>query len=199
MGRPTSVTTDDQERIYVADLATMNINVYDRDGNYLREIGSRGRGPGEFQRITSMYMKGEFLLVYDKYNSRITQFTLDGSISKMIALDSPRGNAKIRSLEEGYLFLFKEGTYRDHGAAKDQSQPLFHIYGNDFQQVIQEFAPANRVVDVNSPVVGVHMGNNPGHLTLSPTEDTLLYAPSLYDGTLYRYVKKETTGYKMAV
>ena len=53
-GQPIAVRTDVEGNIYVADRASKYIKVFDQDGNYLRSLGGRGRGPGEFQEMEFM-------------------------------------------------------------------------------------------------------------------------------------------------
>ena len=53
-GQPIAVATDDANNIYVADHQSSDIRVFDSAGNFVRRIGRRGRGPGEFQFITGV-------------------------------------------------------------------------------------------------------------------------------------------------
>ena len=63
-GQIGAIATDSDQNIYVADRQAWGIKVYDSSGRYLHTIGHRGQGPGEFQRITSLYIdKNDHLLV----------------------------------------------------------------------------------------------------------------------------------------
>lgn len=53
-GQPIAVATDDVDNIYVADHQSSDVRVFDSAGNFVRRIGRRGRGPGEFQFITGV-------------------------------------------------------------------------------------------------------------------------------------------------
>ncbi|MFQ5570011.1 MAG: 6-bladed beta-propeller [Rhodothermales bacterium] len=44
-GKVESIATDSEGHIYVADGASMSIRVFDKNGRYVRTIGSHGRGP----------------------------------------------------------------------------------------------------------------------------------------------------------
>jgi len=63
--------------MFVPQLADASIRVFDRDGTYLRSIGRRGEGPGEFAALLRMGIRGDSLWVSDR--SRLTWFSLDGS------------------------------------------------------------------------------------------------------------------------
>jgi len=73
------IDVDEDENIYIADLDSAHIRVFDRDGQYIRTIGRKGQGPGEIQmpyyvQITS---KNE-LLVQDRGARRLLYFALNG-------------------------------------------------------------------------------------------------------------------------
>ncbi len=74
-----SIDVDEKENVYVADLVSAHIKVFDRHGQYIRTIGRRGQGPGEMQmpyyvQITS---KNE-LLVQDMGARRLLFYALNG-------------------------------------------------------------------------------------------------------------------------
>jgi hypothetical protein len=50
---------DDEGNLYVVDANGNRISVFDREGNWLHDIGRQGQGPGEFQRPTEVeYVDG---------------------------------------------------------------------------------------------------------------------------------------------
>jgi len=74
-----SIAVDEIERIYVSDRKESHIKVYDQNGKYLRTIGRKGQGPGEFQRITRIQiLTSDNLLVYNSKTRRLSFFSLDG-------------------------------------------------------------------------------------------------------------------------
>lgn len=45
---PVSVKTDADNNIYILDMKACSVKKFDKDGNFLRSYGGKGRGPGEF-------------------------------------------------------------------------------------------------------------------------------------------------------
>src|SRR5690625_7566686 len=45
-GEPVAVRTDQEGLIYVADRGSMEVKVFDSDGQYIKRIGGSGGGPG---------------------------------------------------------------------------------------------------------------------------------------------------------
>jgi 6-bladed beta-propeller/NHL repeat len=76
-GRPTGLALLG-ERLYVADVAHHSIEVFDKGGAFVKTIGRRGEGPGEFNFPTHLAAAGDRLLVTDALNSRVQVFDTDG-------------------------------------------------------------------------------------------------------------------------
>ncbi|MDZ7773020.1 MAG: 6-bladed beta-propeller [Balneolaceae bacterium] len=92
-GGPRYIRTDSENRIYVA---TMNnsIRVFGPEGKYLKNIGRRGRGPGEFIGITAMAIgNNDELIVYDGRLRRLTKFFNFGDSLKSQTLQHPTWTA----------------------------------------------------------------------------------------------------------
>lgn len=67
---PLAVAADANFRSYVADYLDNSIKVYER-GRYITSIGKTGAGPGEFKRITDLWLDNDLLYVADSLNGRI--------------------------------------------------------------------------------------------------------------------------------
>jgi len=77
--KPGRYTVDAQDNVYIQDEADMAIKVFDRQGNYLRTIGRKGSGPGEFGRIADMAILPDGrLLVTDFETRRTSLFSPEG-------------------------------------------------------------------------------------------------------------------------
>jgi 6-bladed beta-propeller len=63
---PYDVIRDTSGNIYVLDIGNTQIQKLDAEGKFLKTIGRRGQGPGEFQSPSSMDIDGENnLFVFD--------------------------------------------------------------------------------------------------------------------------------------
>jgi len=79
-----SMAVDDTERIYVLDAGESHVKVFDQKGTYIRSIGKRGQGPGEFITPLSISITGQNDLVVDDLRSRLVFFSLEGEFMKNI-------------------------------------------------------------------------------------------------------------------
>jgi hypothetical protein len=98
------ISLDSKDQIYVADIQAQHIQVYAPDGSYVRTIGKRGSGPGEFQGAAFVLVgPGDTLLVPDVQNQRINRFTPDGSVLGSVRIELQQGLPIIFQGTEGGL------------------------------------------------------------------------------------------------
>ena len=84
-------------RIVVADAGAAELRMFDADGQFIRRIGRRGGGPGEFRFIARLYPRGgDGLLVYDGAGPRLSVFDTSGAFVGLADIDSVRGDSTAR-------------------------------------------------------------------------------------------------------
>ncbi len=67
------------------------IQLYDADGNFVREIGSVGNGPRDFVSTPTLAMKGDTIVALDGIQARVMLFTLGGKFIRSFQI-RPRGS-----------------------------------------------------------------------------------------------------------
>ena len=75
-----TLVVDDAGNIFVLDSKAANVKVFDASGKYIRTIGRKGQGPGEFNAPMTLSINapaGE--LVVHQAGERISYFKLDGT------------------------------------------------------------------------------------------------------------------------
>ena len=78
--RPTGLAFEKKtSRLYVADTLGSRIYAYDQRGKRLFSFGKRGKGAGEFNYPTHLFLKGDTLIVNDTMNFRVQAFDLQGN------------------------------------------------------------------------------------------------------------------------
>lgn len=70
----TAVAVDSTGAMYVGQPQNGTVRVYDAEGNFVRNLGSAGEGPGEFRSIQDLGWVGDTLWVLDPELGRITLF-----------------------------------------------------------------------------------------------------------------------------
>jgi len=79
LNKPIEMHVDDQGRVYVLDWGDMQIKMYGPDGRFLRTIGRRGQGPGEFTTPAFMALMSDGrICLLDGGQHRVSFLSNDG-------------------------------------------------------------------------------------------------------------------------
>ncbi len=75
--------------VVVADYGLHGLRYFDREGNYLRQVGREGEGPGEFRYLARMLRCGDSLHTQDIQLRRMGVFGLDGELARSYSPGGP--------------------------------------------------------------------------------------------------------------
>ncbi len=79
--RPTNAAVDQDGNLYVADTFNNRVEIFDADGNFIREFGKAGDGPGYFARPKGIAVDGDgHVWVADAVQDRVQVFTAEGQL-----------------------------------------------------------------------------------------------------------------------
>ncbi len=188
LARPLAVRTDSEGNIYIADQGSLEIKVFDRDGAYLRSIGGRGRGPGEFLSMELVELTPEeHFVVMDRGNLKYITITKEGEFveSHPYNMSDQFYPQAIRYLvNENLLALFFNTSSREETPIEDRD--LFHIASRDFQERKESFFPIKQV-DTKNRLLHGFMQWHPGSFLLLDGEEKLVFTPSTYLGKFFVY------------
>lgn len=91
-------------RIFIHDVETNMVYIFNMQGKFINKVGKRGNGPGEFFQPESMAIDPfrNQLLVYDTFIRKIFYFTLDGEFlhADQMAI---RGNQNFRVISPNLM------------------------------------------------------------------------------------------------
>ncbi|MEJ0077952.1 MAG: peptidyl-alpha-hydroxyglycine alpha-amidating lyase family protein [Alphaproteobacteria bacterium] len=89
--QPTDVTWDPQSNIYISDgYVNARVAKLDRNGNWLKSWGEKGKGPGQFDLLHSIAADAQGnIYVADRNNRRIQVFDGEGTLKREIKIDVP--------------------------------------------------------------------------------------------------------------
>ena len=168
---------DDRGWLYVADTGETSIRIYDKNGEFQKMIGQKGSGPGEFEFISSLFIdSNDRLLVVDPNNARITSFTLGGNLISTWELPSITVVHQVAELMDGRFVLV--GQHRDQ---------LVHVVDSDFSRIESSLVHIEDLLKTNTREERIFLQFAlPGSVLVFP-DNSILYAPTVYDGELYVY------------
>ena len=82
------LAVDDNENIYAMDEGAGHVKVYDKNGRFIRSIGRRGEGPGEFLYPNMIFITGEGQFVVEDFIRSLIYFSIDGTYQKTVPTSS---------------------------------------------------------------------------------------------------------------
>ncbi len=85
--KPTAITCDDNGTYYIVDSGDLSVAIYDTNGTYLRSLGGRGQGPGEFEAIDLAGIEDNIITLFDYKLLRFSTFDSDGTLIRVTRAD----------------------------------------------------------------------------------------------------------------
>ncbi|NGP87292.1 6-bladed beta-propeller [Fodinibius halophilus] len=179
------VESADNGNIYVADAAESVIKVYSSNGDYLKSFGEKGRGPGEFNTIRNIELADSTIYVWDQPLQRLSVFNVDGKLLKTHSIKGVASTIKIIPFMDSFLLLYPEGRTDPSNIA---DVTLAHFYKADLSAKKSSFL---KISDLNIGNKGISsfLFSITGSV-LKKNNDSLMFVPSIYSGTFYRFKKQ---------
>ena len=115
------IGSDEAENIYLCDIQACNIKKFSADGKFIKTIGRKGQGPGEFNMPWRMAVTGNRLFIYDMGNRRLCALTTDGEYIKSIGIQNTEGRPRnMRAHPGGNILVEREIIhYREEDRPQD--------------------------------------------------------------------------------
>ncbi len=85
--------------------------VYGSDGEFIRELGGKGAGPGQFETIQNLNVLGDSLAFYDRSLLRLSIFRVDGTLVSVLPTRK-YGRPSGIDLLPGNLLALRSNYYR---------------------------------------------------------------------------------------
>lgn len=137
---PSDIEVDhDRSLIYIVDAGSCRVLVFDFGGGFLRSIGRKGKGPGEFTRPTGMcLMKDGGIAVADSSSNRIEVFDAAGKFDRSVTVTEARVADLV--FADGRFYTvpsFGASGYAVTMGSQDHSQPLVNILDEQGKKVLE--------------------------------------------------------------
>ena len=111
--QPIRLAVDDDGNIYVADMSDSKIKVFDAQGNFIRSIGEKGQGPGEFSSIGEIkILPNGNLIALDYRNRRTSIFDKNG---KFLSSYTWKNHQYFILLTTDSSYTMQENVYEKQG------------------------------------------------------------------------------------
>ncbi len=123
---------DGAGNIYLCDIRACNVKKFSPEGKFLKIIGRKGQGPGEFNMPSQIAVTSNRLFIYDMGNRRLCAMTTDGEYIKSIGIQNTEGRPRnMQALPGGDIIVEREIIYF---AEQDRPQDcLIQVFSPDLE------------------------------------------------------------------
>jgi DNA-binding beta-propeller fold protein YncE len=91
---PRSIIMMPEGQLLVTDTGNHRLQLFDRDGNFIRLVGQLGAGPGQFNEPVGLVLSPDgWVYLADTWNARVQRFTLDLAPSLNWPIDGWEGDS----------------------------------------------------------------------------------------------------------
>ncbi len=145
-----SMAVDAEDNIYAADAGHAEVRVFVAAGRFVRRIGRRGQGPGEFAFPSMIHVTGDTVVVMDGQLRRMTAFTRAGDVLTTWSLNVPGSPVRVSPVAPvpgGWLAwsMRTEGWSYVPGVTRRDTIRVVRI--PDMQAALDALARAGRTAD----------------------------------------------------
>jgi hypothetical protein len=160
------VATDAAGRIFVIDDGSRVIRLFDADGRFVRRIGQRGSGPGEFTSIAALVVRGDTVHALDLNRHAGAFFDAAGTLLRTYAsMRSDRSMLRLMAAGPSGWYADPESPFLRPPLELGAEQVYWtHVRRIDMRQLDAALASAAAADSVMVPVVSYPFGRSIGFL-----------------------------------
>jgi DNA-binding beta-propeller fold protein YncE len=126
------LTFDSEDNIYIADSSANNIKVFDPEGQFIKTLGRKGQGPGEFQMPYHLAVSEGRIVVWELGNRRLSVLTESGEFLKSVQMSPTDGwPRKICFLPNGNFVIERLRTF--YGDNEKPQECFIEIYSPELE------------------------------------------------------------------
>jgi hypothetical protein len=119
-----------------------SISLYSRSGQFLKDIGRRGEGPGEYKMAGRSSVRGDTLFVYDPDLQRVTYYTVS---------DKPAGSFSVGVRSARAMDVLKDGRILFNGLVRTTASAAYPLHITSRNTTVRSFGASRPTVDPTRP------------------------------------------------
>ncbi len=152
---PRGFAADGQGLIYVSDTKENHSTVFDAAGTFLKTIGRKGQGPGEFQYLGEIeFSQGRLIASEGK---KITILDREGGFIRAAKLEDRGMPRRMKALPDGRIVI--ETMITDYQSRGHDRETALDLYSADlafvktvYQRPIRQYKPITEPVATDLPI-----------------------------------------------
>lgn len=189
---PNLLEVDSKGNIFVVDNQGFEVRVFDKSGIFKHVIGEKGRGPGDFLKISSLnVIEDDSLIIFDDMNQRFSKIVGQRFISFFPVENLSMGFLDVeRILENRNKYLVLMNSSRIKG-----KQDILFVTDRSFSKIEENHGEKLNLWNIEDEFTQVHSKAQDALYTLS-TNGILFATPKYYENYISRIDLRSVVGTK---
>lgn len=191
---PQLLEIDSNENIYLVDYTGTEIMVFDETGAYKGKIGRKGRGPGDFLKITSLnVIENDTLIVFDAGNQRFSKIKNQQIVESFSSHDLDIGYLDVKKIwAYGNKFLIAMNTASHEGT----DNKILFITNRNFSNLDKGLNSSLNIWNVRDEFTTSHTSAKDAVYVLT-SDDYLFVTPVYYENYITKIDLENSKGIKL--
>jgi len=177
-----AVATNSHGDVYITNTSDHTIRVFDKNGSFIRKLGGKGRGPGEFMELTSISLDvDDRVVAVDRFQDKVVRYKVNSADFESFLLPET-SLATLRMAQtlpnDQMLMVYK------HTEGPNSEANMIHIIDRVNVEVVGRYVDAfTHFYDRNKPIE-VEMSSVPRFEATNFTSSKIAISPGDYTGTI---------------
>lgn len=177
-----AVAVNSKGEVFITNTSDHTIRVFNKDGEFLRKMGGKGRGPGEFMDLTSISIDAQDrVTAVDRFQDKVVRFkAISTDFDEFLLPETSLATLRMaQTLPNGHMVMI----YR-HTEGPNSEANLVHQVDTENEKVIGRYADAfTYFYDRNIPIE-VEMSSVPRYEATKFGSDKIALSSGNYTGTI---------------
>lgn len=183
-----AVAVNSHGDVYITNTSDNTIRVFDKNGTFIRKMGGKGRGPGEFMDLTSISIDGQDRVsAVDRFQDKVVRFKANSTnYEEFLLPETSLATLKMaHTLPNEQMVMVYKYTEGPNSEAN-----LIHLVDLHNEIVIGRYVDAfTHFYDRNKPIE-VEMSSSPRYEATNFASSKIAISPGDYTGTIATYDTK---------
>lgn len=138
--------------------------VFDRKtGDFIREIGHSGRGPGEYKYTSGFFEDPSSIFFFTGWNGNLMKYSLDGKFLGSVNIPGYDGSLETPSMPDRFTYLYKNlivCNFININGLETKSLMIFNSNGEIVKVIPNKHIVKNVNTAINTGTTGFHHSGN---------------------------------------
>jgi hypothetical protein len=177
-----AVAVNSKGEVFITNTSDHTIRVFNKDGEFLRKMGGKGRGPGEFMDLTSISIDAQDrVTAVDRFQDKVVRFEAYSSeFEEFLLPETSLATLRMaQTLPSGHMVMIYK-----HTEGPNSEKNMVHQVDPENETAIGRYVDAFTYFYDRKKPIEVEMSSVPRYVTTNLGSDRIALSTGDYTGTI---------------